>query len=747
MNELLQLKGQFQKRANPPGSVVLKLPAKSMVSASHIGNLKEELKGILKFWKKHTEINGAIVSVHHNRIIAKSNRLRTLLSTNSDAPTNQIRGAKFKKETSSNGKIMVKHVFTYYVQLDAIAKSIDLLDKMQFIAETEFGGIVTSEKWESTDLTKVLNNISKTSALKVLLDCLYLEKFDIDMPVSGTDEQRIVTIYETDINTKDLLSKFGIRIYDNKIINKTTVVLTAEEVRLLEDKASYLIAMNVSDFSKFTLEDFDIVPEQDEALIPLPKNEPVIGVIDTHFDTKVYFKEWVEYVNMQPADIVLQKKDYKHGTAVSYIIVDGPRGNPDLDDGCGRFRVRHFGVATHGHSSSFEILRKIREIVSKNKDIKVWNLSLGSKLEIHENFISPEGAELDRLQCEYDVIFVVAGTNKPDERSGDMKIGSPADSLNSVVVNAVTKSGEPASYTRKGPVLNFFLKPDICYYGGDGVRESEKIIVCTDDLGAQYVTGTSFSAPWIARKLSYMIDIMGLSREVAKALLIDSAAGWNTEERNSNSMGYGVVPIRIEDILTAKDDEIKFIMTGCAEEYETFTYSLAVPIVKGKYPFFAKATMVYFPYCERTQGVDYTATELDIHFGRIDDNAKIKPINNNVQDDEGGSYVYEEDARKYYRKWDNIKHICEKVSDRARPRNAYSSKVWGLSIKSKERLGSKHMHNTQFGVVVTLKEMNGVNRIDDFIKQSLAKGWLVNNISVRNQIDLYNKAEEDIELD
>ncbi len=33
-------------------------------------------------------------------------------------------------------------------------------------------------------------------------------------------------------------------------------------------------------------------------------------------------------------------------TAVSYIIVDGPRGNPELADGCGRFRVRHFGVAT-----------------------------------------------------------------------------------------------------------------------------------------------------------------------------------------------------------------------------------------------------------------------------------------------------------------------------------------------------------------------------------------------------------------
>jgi hypothetical protein len=33
----------------------------------------------------------------------------------------------------------------------------------------------------------------------------------------------------------------------------------------------------------------------------------------------------------------------------------------------------------------------------------------------------------------------------------------------------------------------------------------------------------SFAAPWIARKLSYLIDILGLNRELAKALIIDAA--------------------------------------------------------------------------------------------------------------------------------------------------------------------------------------------------------------------------------
>ena len=101
-------------------------------------------------------------------------------------------------------------------------------------------------------------------------------------------------------------------------------------------------------------------------------------------------------------------------------------------------------------------MKQIRDIVRKNRDIKVWNLSLGSAMEIDANFISPEAAELDKIQYEYDVIFVVAGTNKK-KNSNVNKIGAPADSLNSLVVNAVDFSGKPASYTRRGIGIIFLL--------------------------------------------------------------------------------------------------------------------------------------------------------------------------------------------------------------------------------------------------------------------------------------------------
>ena len=60
---------------------------------------------------------------------------------------------------------------------------------------------------------------------------------------------------------------------------------------------------------------------------------------------------------------------------------------------------------------------------------------------------------------------MIAGTNKT--KKNQIKIGAPADSINGIVVNSVNKNGVPASYSREGPVLSFYNKPDVSYYGGE----------------------------------------------------------------------------------------------------------------------------------------------------------------------------------------------------------------------------------------------------------------------------------------
>ncbi len=735
MNKTLQLKGAFEQRKNTGGGGAPNLPKGKTINSKKLKQLLNDLNRLYEFWSNEKILSGALINVYYNKIAAKSNRVQGLLTNGS------IVGAKFYDDQSP------KHVITHFISLNELRQAIKNLDTSINILEQQFNGQISHEqikKINSKDPNeKIIINCPpkfKTIFLKILVDAYYVERFDVSSDVDELKTDSIITIYKTGEDTISLMNKLGIRVDNNRIIDNTTLYLYPDELNILKIKAPYLISMAVSDISTLTKSDFDFV-DNTVLSIPFPNNEPTIGVIDTGFSNEVYFSDWVETTNLLPKEIDLTPNDYLHGTAVTSLIVDGPSLNPDLDDGCGRFKVKHFTVAAGDRFSSFSILKNIERIIASNQDVKVWNLSLGAKFEINPNFISPEAAILDKIQCKYDVVFVIAGTNKSDKEPFKM-IGAPADSINSIVVNSVTHNGKPTTYTRTGPVLSFFIKPDIAYYGGDN---DKKIKVYTN-RGIEYVQGTSFAAPWIARKMCYLISILGLSREEAKALLIHSTTTWEKQKLDPYKIGHGVVPKRIEDVVNTPNDEIQFIISGISEEYDTYNYRIPVPIHQNKHPFIAKATLCYFPHCNRSQGVDYTNTELDIQFGRIKDNG-IKSIDNNYQDRKG-HYTWEKDARMNYRKWDNVKHIREIVKSRNIPRDVYSSKgLWGISLKTKNRLNSEDGKNLKFSIVVTLKELNGVNRIEDFIRNCLLNEWFVNKIDIENRVDIHNIAEEDIHFE
>ena len=131
-------------------------------------------------------------------------------------------------------------------------------------------------------------------------------------------------------------------------------------------------------------------------------------------------------------------------------------------------------------------------------------------------------------------------------------------------------------------------------------------------------------------------------------------------------------------------------------------------------------------------------------FGRLN-GEKIQPIDNNTQDLEG-SFTYEEEARKFFRKWDNVKHITEKINPRGRGKKSYENGLWGISLKTKERLDESFGENMRFGLVVTLHAIDGVNRIDDFIQRCSFRAWIVNKVNVETQVDIFNAAEQEIEF-
>lgn len=744
MNNMLELKGKrFVQASKKTGGSGASMNSKSTVTSEQLLRLATKLQQIKVFWEKEEKpFQGVLISVHYNKIVAKSNRI-TGLFKGIDSNLGIV-GAKFNNEKT-------KHIITYFLDAGDIEKTIDLILSANEIVRSLFKDGITKATFDNDKevfdrIDAKTYHISKSSFRQIIADVSYVEDFEVERALQQFKES-IITLYDTKMDTQLLFKKIGIDVLSSRILDNRTVYLDENQAKILYEKAPYLVAMETENWLNLSPEDF--MSSYDDGMIHIsnPSIEPTIGVIDTLFDEEVYFSEWVEYHDMVDDNILKTSKDYRHGTAVSSIIVDGVRLNPWLNDGCGRFRVRHFGVATASQFSSFTIIKQIKRIIAANKDIKVWNISLGSDQEVNDNFISAEASILDQIQYENDVIFVVAGTNKPNDSV--VKIGSPADSINSMVVNAVTKRGVSTKYSRKGLALSFFAKPDVSYYGGS----EEKYIQVCEPLGAASVAGTSYAAPWIARKLSYLIDVLGFNREIAKAMIIDSARGWNETPTPEEVAlyGHGIVPIRIEDIVRTKDDEIKFVVTDISEKWNTYNYDFPVPIQDDKYPYVARATMCYFPVCDRAQGVDYTNTELNLHFGRIKDDGTLNEINDDKQNQdeqiEGTrNYILEGEARERFRKWDNVKYVTEKPTGNKKAKKSYKNKNWGMEIKTNNRLDPKDGVGLRFGVVVTLKEINGVNRIDEFIKNCHLNGWLVNTIDIKNRIDIHKKVNEEIEF-
>lgn len=743
MNNVLELKGKrFVQASKSGGGGGAAMNSKVLATAQSITKLSSKLSDIYDFWLHESKpFDGVLVSVYYNKIVAKSNRIAGIFK--GIQSNYAIVGAKFNADRT-------KHIITYFLSLDDLLDSINTLHKATTIISEHFKSGITKTVFENDILINGVNyqkySMTKSSFKQVVADVSYIENFEVERATQQFKES-IITLYDTGTDTKELFQNIGIDILSSRILDNRTVFLDENQAKVLFEKAPYLVSMATENLSDLSPEDFIEDYQQDITNITSPSIEPTIGVIDTLFDTNVYFSDWVDYHDMVDDNIPKKPIDYRHGTAVSSIIVDGPKLNPWLNDGCGRFKVRHFGVAVGAQFSSFTIIKQIKRIIADNKDIKVWNISLGSNQEVNDNFISAEAAVLDQIQFENDVIFVVAGTNKPSDDI--VKIGSPADSINSLVVNAVTKNGLSTKYARKGLALSFFAKPDVSYYGGS----EEKYIQVCEPLGAALVAGTSYAAPWIARKLSYLIDVLGMNREIAKAMIIDSARGWNESPTPEEVAlyGHGVVPIRIEDIVQTRDDEIKFVVTDISEKWNTYNYHFPVPLKDNCYPYYARATMCYFPVCDRAQGVDYTNTELNLHFGRIKDDGKLNEINEDKQnqdEDLGGprSYILEGEARERFRKWDNVKYVSEKPKERKIPKRSYLNKNWGMEVKTNNRLDSLDGVGLRFGVVVTLKEMYGVNRIDEFIRNCNLNGWLVNRIDIDNRIDIHEKVNEEIEF-
>ena len=245
MNNILRLKGQFQKRKVPSGFGPTNLPKGKAVGIGHVLKLKSQLQDIIAFWNQEKTINGALVNVHYRKVVAKSNRIQLLLSDGGKHPNQSVRGSKFSEGYNDKNELVQKHVFTYFLATESLQKSVMLLDKCATTIQNFYKGNISSDDTELIN-SGIYNDsfMSKSSFLKTLVDCYYVEDFRIDRAPKIASEQSIVTIYKTGVDTTELLSRLGINMINAKMIDETTLRMEKEEIDILCDKAPYLIAMS-----------------------------------------------------------------------------------------------------------------------------------------------------------------------------------------------------------------------------------------------------------------------------------------------------------------------------------------------------------------------------------------------------------------------------------------------------------------------------------------------------------------------
>ena len=104
MNTLLTLRGKsFTQKSRNNGRGPITVPKNTVITLEHLKRLYSSLEKVKKYWEKDSIIDGVLISVYYNRIVAKSNRINGFFNVGREnpVPNDTIVGAKFDGEKKS----------------------------------------------------------------------------------------------------------------------------------------------------------------------------------------------------------------------------------------------------------------------------------------------------------------------------------------------------------------------------------------------------------------------------------------------------------------------------------------------------------------------------------------------------------------------------------------------------------------------------------------------------------------------
>lgn len=522
---------------------------------------------------------------------------------------------------------------------------------------------------------------------------------------------------------------------------------------------------------------------------------PIVGILDSGIKDVPHLKPWLldDKFSKIPDSLI----DPTHGTFVAGIVAYGDEleGSEYVGhEGCYLFDATVYPKGSES-IEEFELVEHIKEAIEKkHKEIKIWNLSLGSRAESDLHEFSYFGKALDFIQERYGVVICKSAGNcknfmidKPISR-----VAKAADSIRSLVIGSVahkkarydiSEINNPSPFSRIGKAPSYINKPELTHYGGNAGKKPSGTLVTSgvnsfalDGTVASNV-GTSFSTPRVTSLLAELENKLGedeMNPLLLKALAIHSAkypANLSIPSSEKlKSMGYGI-PSKAEDILYNDPYEITLILQdtlikGDWIEIADFPFPKTL-LEDGFYYGEIIVTLVGSPVLIESQGSEYCQSNIEVLLGTHDNLKKrVGPtIKNSIGLDgpqnllSDGLYGarfrknhIEEFARertliKYGDKYQPVKKYAvnlEEMTDANRTKHLSVPKKWHLQIKGlyrdfavRQAERDATVLSQDFCVIITIRDSKRKHRVYDLTTKLLNdNGFIHNNIKIRSSISV-----------
>lgn len=462
---------------------------------------------------------------------------------------------------------------------------------------------------------------------------------------NGDLDAILIKAFETYCNENNL--KFERAVYSGDLNIYRVDGITQDALEELKDFDGIQLVTEMPTYD-ITMDEVDT---DDTVPVKQPKagvNYPVVGVLDSGIADIPHLSPWLNGTNItyyQDEDV-----NKRHGTFVAGVLIYGDELEGEEYtgfEGCKLFEAIVMPDKDKQKIYESELIEQIRDAISRNDHIKIWNLSLGTDREADLYEFSDFAKALDEIQEQHDVLICKSAGN-----CNNFKINAPkaritksADTVRGLVVGSIGHDKNPSSFSRLGPGPSHLIKPDVVHIGGAAslnARNAVEMIPVksfSPDGSIVKQVGTSFSTPRISAIAAGLDSLLNerFNPILLKALIIHSAK--YPEEMKIgmadklNAAGFGL-PSNIKDILFNEPNEITLVLQDTLErgnfiDILDFPFPQSMIDDDGYYYGEVTVTLVTAPILDVSQGAEYCQSNISVMFGSYDEKVErdtTKPI-------------------------------------------------------------------------------------------------------------------------